>query len=237
MSSYRGGANSAQVFNGGGYRFLHLGLEMSPHTDVIEWAESVLAKYKGLPTIISIHEFIDGEGNRESLDCLDLSRLDPDRHNPQRLWDRFVSRHDQIFAVLNGHFHGCRHRIDSNQFGHPVYQFLTNYQCRKQSVTGSVPDAHILDGIGDGWIRMMEFDLAADQPRLRLRAYSTYFKAYSTELPHYASWYASEHPDLSPEALAALDDFELALDGFHDRFTLARINTPTPTSSCLTAEV
>ena len=242
VSSYRGGANSAQVFNGGGYRFLHLGLEMSPHTDVIEWAESVLAKYKGLPTIISIHEFIDGEGNRESLDCLDLSRLDPDRHNPQRLWDRFVSRHDQIFAVLNGHFHGCRHRIDSNQFGHPVYQFLTNYQTRKQSVTGSVPAVtgsvpDILDGIGDGWIRMMEFDLAADQPRLRLRAYSTYFKAYSTELPHYASWYASEHPDLSPEALAALDEFELALDGFHDRFTLARINTPTPTSSCLTAEV
>ena len=40
--------------------------------------------------------------------------------------------------MLNGHFHGAAHRIDDNHHGRKVYQFLTDYQGRKQSLAGVV---------------------------------------------------------------------------------------------------
>lgn len=227
VSSFRQGANSAQIFTGGTHRFLHLGLEMSPDGEVIAWAESVLKAFPGVPTIVSIHEFLNGEGKRESLECLDLSRLDPERHNPGRMWDRFISRHDQILIVLNGHFHGVRHRVDQNQHGHQVYQFLSNYQSRKQSLRGAFPEATVIDGIGDGWLRLMEFDLDSQRPRLRLRAYSTYFKTFSSDLSDYAAWYQDEHPGMSEAEFRALDDIEFELVDFHARFERARVEGET----------
>ncbi|MBW1881893.1 MAG: serine/threonine protein phosphatase, partial [Deltaproteobacteria bacterium] len=41
-ASFRGGANSAQVFEAGGYRFLHLALEMAADDEVVAWAQSVI---------------------------------------------------------------------------------------------------------------------------------------------------------------------------------------------------
>ncbi|VVD85210.1 hypothetical protein PCO31110_01319 [Pandoraea communis] len=224
VASFREGANSAQIFTGATHRFLHLGLEMAPDADVIAWAESVIAAFPGVPTIVSIHEFLNGNGERAPLDCFDLSRLDPERHNPGKLWDRFVARHDQILCVLNGHFHGARHRMDENQHGHQVMQFLSNYQSRKQSVRGTAPQTPVIDGIGDGWIRLMEFDLKAECPTLRLRAYSTYFKAFASDLPDYATWYREEHPDMPADEFRALDDFTVPLVDFHQRFAHARID-------------
>lgn len=183
VGSFRGGANSAQLFTGGEYRFLHLGLEMSPDAEVIRWAESVLAAFPGVPTIISIHEFLDSEGERKSADCFNLSRLDKERYNPGRLWDRFISRHDQILVVLNGHFHGLRHRVDQNQHGHQVFQFLSNFQSRKQALRSVSPEATVVDGIGDGWLRLMEFDLNPQHPRLRVRSYSTFSKPIRRSCP------------------------------------------------------
>ena len=227
VSSFRQGANSDQIFTGGTHRFLHLGLEMSPDGEVVDWAESVLQAFPGVPTIVSIHEFLNPRGERQAAECLDLSRLDPERHTPDRLWDSLISRHDQILAVLNGHFHGVRHRVDPNQHGNQVFQFLSDYQGRKQSLRGTFPDATVIDGIGDGWLRLMEFDLDAQRPRLRLRAYSTYFKAYASDLPQYAAWYGHEHPEMSEAEFRALDDVEFDLVDFHTRFERARVDGET----------
>ncbi|MBT9472706.1 MAG: serine/threonine protein phosphatase [Pseudomonadota bacterium] len=218
VAAFRNGQNSAQRFAGGGYDFLHLGLEMAPDDEVVAWAESVIADHPGLPTIVSIHEFLNPQGERKPIDAIDLSRIDPERNAPQKLWEKFIARHDQILIVLNGHFHGAMHSIDRNRHGHKVYQFLSDYQGRRQSLNAVAPGLATIDGIGDGWLRLMTFDLDADRPRLRLQTYSTHFKAFSRDLPDYAAWYASEHPELSAEDFAALDDFELDLDDFHQRF-------------------
>jgi hypothetical protein len=42
-----GGADSAQGFEAGGYRFLSLGLQFNPPNASLEWAASVLADYPG----------------------------------------------------------------------------------------------------------------------------------------------------------------------------------------------
>lgn len=221
VSSFRDGANSAQLFEGGGYRFLHLGLEMCPDDAVIAWAQSVIDSHPGLPTILSIHEFINEAAERKSIAALDLTRMDPERNSPQDLWDRLIAPNDQILITLNGHFHGVNQRIDRNAHGHKVYQFLVNYQSRKQALKAAAPEAKVLDGLGDGWIRLLTFDLGAAMPRLRLRAYSAHYKAFASDLPHYAQWYGHEHPEMTPTEFLALDETEILLDDFRERFATA----------------
>jgi hypothetical protein len=68
-------------------------------------------------------------------------------------------------------------------------------------------------------MRLMEFDMAAKVPTVRVRTYSTHYKAYSNELPTYAAWYkAEEWPQLSDAAFNAQDDFTLTLNDFRARF-------------------
>src|SRR3546814_9034694 len=67
VGAFNGGADSAQIFEAGGYRFLHIGLEMAPEDDVIAWAEGLLRKYPGLPTIISIHDHLNVASERKAI--------------------------------------------------------------------------------------------------------------------------------------------------------------------------
>lgn len=223
VGNFREGANSAQLFEGGGYRFLHLGLEMSPRDDVLEWAAAMIALYPGLPTIVTIHEFLDEAGRRQPADVIDLTKVDPDRNAPQAVWDKFIARHDQILMVLNGHMHGSMNRTDRNAFGHDVHQMLADYQGRKRCMEMVAPDISIADGIGDGWLRLLEFDLQPSTAKIHVRTYSTYFKAFSSDIPDYARWYGYEQPHLAYDDFKTLDDFVLPLEDFHSRFAAARI--------------
>ncbi|MGE7007477.1 serine/threonine protein phosphatase [Sphingomonas sp. NPDC085925] len=218
VSFHDEGCSSAQIFSAGGYRFLHLGLEMCPNEETLAWADGVINAYPGLPTIVSIHEFLNEEGERASIVYLDMTLRDSRRFGPARLWERFISRHDQILMTLNGHFHGVRHRIDLNQHGHKVYQFLVNYQGRKQSLKDTGSSARVIDGIGDGWLRLLRFDLAAAMPTLYLRAYSTHYKGFAPDLPRYAEWYGKEHPGMPAEEFLRLDDIAFDLEDFRQRF-------------------
>ncbi len=129
-----------------------------------------------------------------------------------------MAPNDQILCTLNGHFHGVMNRIDTNDHGHKVYQFLVNYQCRKQTFKATGSDAAIFDGIGDGWLRLMTFDLAGEAPTLRLRAYSTHYKAFASDLPLYTQWYGHEHPEMTPAEFVGLDECNFDLDDFRERF-------------------
>ena len=47
VASFRGGADSAQEFTAGGYRFLHIGLEFAAPDDALDWAARVIAAHPG----------------------------------------------------------------------------------------------------------------------------------------------------------------------------------------------
>ena len=73
-------------------------------------------------------------------------------------------------------------------------------------------------GIGDGWYRMMRFELG-DSPRVTVTTWSSHYKSLSTDLPTYADWYkAREQPHLTDAEYHATDSFVLDLGGFHERF-------------------
>ena len=219
IASHDDGADSAQIFTAGGYRFLHIGLQFDAPNASLEWAASVIKRHPGVPTIITTHDYLDNEGRRASNPIIDHHAVDPEDNNPEMVWEKFVSQHDQIFLVLCGHHHGQSLRVDDNRFGHKVYQVLADYQDRKQSAIDAGATLSPGLGIGDGWMRLMTFDFGAAIPRVTVRTYSTHYGQDSAQTEKYAAWYkAQEKPKLSDADFLAQDDFSIDLTDFRARF-------------------
>ena len=228
VDSLRGGANSAQVFTAGGYRFLHIALEMSPDDYVLRWAGDVMRDHPGYPTIITTHDYLDTRGERRAYPVIDLALADPGHHNnAEQLWDKLISAYDQIFMVLCGHRHGQSLRVDDNRYGNPVYQILSDFQGRGQAGLDAgqpTKSGGGVVGLGDGWYRLMHFDLGAPVPGVRVETWSSHYRKTASELPTYARWYRDyEQPGMSDTEFLAADEFTLELPGFHERFDRARL--------------
>ena len=132
------------------------------------------------------------------------------------MWQKLISRHDQIFMVLSGHEHGQSRRLDLNRRGNAVHQILADYQDRGQSVNDVGGKKA---NIGDGWLRLMDFDMSGAVPVVKVRTYSTHYKALSHQMPHYAAWYRPhEQPKMSDADFLAAEDFSLELSDFRKRF-------------------
>ena len=198
--------NSATTFTAGGYEFIHIGLEMEPDDKVLDWAQSVVDRHRGKPTIVTIHAYMAGWNH-------DLIREDPNgymasrfpehlverkgelysygrlneyyrysfaNNTPEQVWQKFICKNDQIFMVLSGHNFdwasdtGETLRVDLNEAGRPVYQFCIDYQYRNS--LHSEPRPH---GGGDGWMRLMEFDV--DRGLIRQITYSPALRRYETD--------------------------------------------------------
>jgi hypothetical protein len=224
IDSYAGGTSSAQTFHAGGYQFLHIALEMGPSDDVLAWATAVINSRPGLPTILTTHDFLNTEGERSPNPIVDLKRIDAAHHNSaDDVFEKLIAPNDQIFLVLCGHQHAQSRRVDPNQHGNAVYQLLADYQARGQAGldAGQPLDKQrgIPWGIGDGWYRVLTFDLASEHPTVRVTTWSSHYKALSSELPTYAEWYQrTEHRELSEAEFLAGDEFTLQLDDFVERF-------------------
>ena len=222
VASHKGGASSAQVFKGGGYTFLNINLEMAAGDMVLAWAQSVIDAHPGKPTIITTHDYLNTRGERRANPLVDLNRVDPEGHNSaEDVWRKLIAPNDQVFLVLCGHHHGQGRRVDENAAGNPVYQLLADYQSRGQAGldAGQPPNpGRGPAGIGDGWYRLMRFDLG-DQPSVQVTTWSSHYRALSTDLDSYADWYKHrEQPQLTDTEFHATDSFTLDLAGFHQRF-------------------
>ena len=218
VASNKGGVNSAQKFFAGGYDFLHLALEMQPGDDVLAWATSVIEAYPGIPTILTTHDYLSSAGKKLPNPLIDLVRVDPKFHNnAEQLWSKLIDRHDQIFMVFCGHQRGQSLRVDLNSSGNPVYQMLANYQDRGQVTLEAGYERP--RAIGDGWLRLLRFDLGAESPSIAVRTYSTYYNKFSSELDTYATWYRKkEQPQMTEAEFYDADDFVIDLEGFRTRF-------------------
>ena len=219
VASHDDGADSAQVFTAGGYRFLHIGLQFNAPDASLAWAASVIRQNPGLPTVLSTHDFLDNDGRRLANPVIDQARIHAEDNSAEEVWQKLISQHDQIFLVLSGHHHGQSRRTDPNKFGHQVHQVLSDYQDRQQTAKDAGARLQPGKGIGDGWMRMMTFDMGSETPRISVRTYSTHYKKESAATPEYASWYkAAEKPKLSDADFLAQENFILELPDFRKRF-------------------
>lgn len=148
-----------QKFEAGGTEFLHLTLEWGAAGTSLPWAQRVIEQNPGVPTIVTTHAYL-----REDADGDPSNGVTPG-YQPgtgDLINSYLVEPNDQVFMVLNGHYHetdlpiqerGEAHRVVQNEFGNDVIEILSDYQDRENG--------------GNGWFRLMEFDDSADKIRVR----------------------------------------------------------------------
>lgn len=216
VASNDNGADSAQVFTAGQCKFLHIGLQFQAPDASLEWASRIIAQNPGLPTIITTHHFLGRNGKRFEY-ASPIAARDPIDNDAEMIWNDFISQHDQIFMVLSGHVSGQGYSSATNRAGNPVHQIMSDYQSRGQSAI----DAGVgYRALGDGWMRLMKFNLDGDRPQVHVRTYSTHYNTYSTDLTTYAEWYKARdgQRNLTDEEFHKRDDFVITLDDFKTRF-------------------
>ncbi len=173
------GVNHYQKFSAGGFNFIHLSLEWQPNVNIpfrdpspIQWAQSILNANPSTPFIVSTHEHIDDDPPGRS-------------GSGNVVWDQLIKNNDQIFMVLNGHYHslsvasgndGEYHQISTNNAGRQVFEVLQDYQDYPRG--------------GDGWLRLFNFDIPNN--RIRVETYSPVLDQFQTETVAQVGNFASQ---------------------------------------------
>ncbi len=141
-----------------GREYLHLVLEYqaaSPSNSdaaaLIAWAQSVIDAHPDVPTILSTHEYIGGNGSRTAAG--------------DAIFNSIVKSNPQIFMVLGGHVLGEAHSIAQNDAGQDVFQILADYQGYAEG--------------GMGWMQLFDFD--EQNSSINVRTYSPSLNEYQTD--------------------------------------------------------
>ena len=155
--------NNYCLFEGGGMKFMVLSLEFAPSGAVLEWAGGVVEAHKDRRVIVATHYYLRPEGRVKEARPYGL-----DGAGPEALWQRFVSKHANIFMVVCGHVIGVHHQSSTNDAGGLVHEILCDYQGEANG--------------GDGWLQTLRFVPSEDV--IRVEAYSPKLKKHNTAPEH-----------------------------------------------------
>ena len=160
--------SSAQVFDdGAGNFYLHLALEYHPRDECLAWAQSVLADYRTLPTIITTHKHLNprtlarhtsGSTPFQAVRPLDpdtcaqdvacgsaLASLPSSTNSGWDVYQKLLLPFPQVFLVLCGNDSlRSMHLKSRSILGTPVFEVLSDFQSQCEG--------------GMGWFRRMRFD-------------------------------------------------------------------------------
>lgn len=108
--------------------YLIVALEYSPDAETIAWANEVIAAHPDHTVIVTVHDFLKGDGSRWDSGTV--------------LWDQLIKKHENILFVLCGHDWSTEYsgdlvmRKDKGDNSNIVYQVMTNAQDIDQSRKG-----------------------------------------------------------------------------------------------------
>ncbi|MBU6308329.1 MAG: DNRLRE domain-containing protein [Planctomycetes bacterium] len=144
----------AQTFTAGGYRFLHLTFQFEPLDSDLAWAQQMVARYPGLPTIISTHSYLNPTTRARMATLNGDAGFPGDPSNTgEQVFQKLIRPNPQIILVMNGHFSGEHHQTSLNVLGQPVHEMVADYQSRSNG--------------GDGWMNVLRFDTSAGRIDVR----------------------------------------------------------------------
>ncbi len=152
------------TFTGGGMKFLVLSLEFAPTDQALEWAAKVLKEHPQHRVIVATHCYMRNRARDSS--CAAAYRLNG--NSGEKMWDKFIRKHANIFLVVSGHVLGTGVQISQNDAGKNVIEMLTDYQ-------------GLANG-GDGWLRILKFN--PQQNRIEVRTYSPKLDQTNTDKAH-----------------------------------------------------
>ncbi len=153
----KGNDNSYALFEAGGLRFVIVSIEFKPRDEVLAWAGDVLRRYPDRRGIVLTHSYLRGN-----------ERIAQDNYNVtgnsgQAIWEKFISRHENVSFVLCGHTN-VGYLRSPGRHGNDVHQILSNYQSWQ-------------DG-GEGNLRIMTF--VPSENRVGIKTFSTVRDEYVT---------------------------------------------------------
>ncbi|MHC4744398.1 MAG: metallophosphoesterase, partial [Planctomycetota bacterium] len=139
-------------FEASGMKFLIISLEMHPRDESLVWASKIAETHRDHRCIVLTHSYMDTRNRRLSKDPY----CDVKGNYGQAMWDKFISRHENIFMVLCGHMLGEGLLTSEGQNGNPVHQVMANYQHEDKG--------------GGGYLRIMTF--IPTEGRIDVQTYS-----------------------------------------------------------------
>ncbi|MBE6670298.1 MAG: hypothetical protein E7601_08850 [Ruminococcaceae bacterium] len=96
--------NSYTTLTVGGHKYLIMGLDFGAKDNVLEWANNVVSKYPDHKVIVLTHGYLTNTGERLDTGVKACpSSYDSTLNDADDMWDKFLSRHKNIFLVLSGH--------------------------------------------------------------------------------------------------------------------------------------
>ncbi|MEY1661276.1 metallophosphoesterase [Isoalcanivorax beigongshangi] len=132
------GYSEARHFTALGQRFMVLALDWRTSDATLQWANEMVAQHPNTPVIVASHDILD----------VDLAQHQAVvTGNGERLWEKLIRHHDQIFMTISGHNHHAARTQRFNDQGLSVDMILVDYQ---DEYAG-----------GNGLMRLLEMDLAA----------------------------------------------------------------------------
>lgn len=176
LGSSPSGMSSAKAFHAAGHAWLWLHVECDLPVREMEWAQSILDAHRDKPAVLTTHRWL-----QDAQDYTGGVPLVPSGRYPaiwyqiegvytdggvqvEDAWRWFVRRNPSIFLVNCGHFHEEFRQTSVNVAGLPVHEVLADYQ--------DDPNG------GDGWLRIMRFDVA--EGRIDFESYSPTLQATRT---------------------------------------------------------
>ena len=126
----------------GGLKFLLLTLEFKPRDETLEWANRVVAQHPDYRAIIVTHGYLTKKrGQRTGADSYPV-----EGNSGEAIWEKFVSRHENIFLVLSGHA-SENHLTSIGRHKNTVHQVQADYWY------WDIPEIKA----GSGYLRIMTF--------------------------------------------------------------------------------
>ncbi|MFM9276809.1 Ig-like domain-containing protein [Paenibacillus jiagnxiensis] len=129
------GFSSYSTFEAAGRTFTVLALDWRVSDATLNWAQSVIDEHPDNPVILTTHELINIGDDFKTAIMTEYGN---------RLWDKLITKNDQIFLTLNGHFHGAANMVKKNDKGNDVLMIVSDYQGYYNG--------------GDGFMRQMRLD-------------------------------------------------------------------------------
>ena len=182
-------ANTWQTFSFGGVDYLIFGFDFGAPDDVLAWADEVVEAHPDHRIIVTTHAYLDKDGT--TLDKGEISNAtgydddvkhlaDPEKYAPEgrdsdaefndgnAIWQKFASKHKNVFMVLSGHIIVEDVVINQREGinGNTVTEILIDPQGMDDSG---------YDG-GVGMVAMLYFD--TEREEVAIEYYSTVQKMY-----------------------------------------------------------
>ena len=152
--------NSWYQFDAAGMKFLIVSLECKPRDEVLNWANEVVAKHPEHRVIILTHAYMKANGRR-----IEKLGYKIQGNSGEGIWQKLVSKHENIFLVLCGHSAGEAVLTSTGDHGNQIHQVLSDYQ-------------HMHNG-GESWMRYMVFEPSLN--KIKVYTYNPALNKFRTQ--------------------------------------------------------